>query len=158
MSATQPPPIAPDSKLPRPRLQFNTATLLGIMALVAVACAVGVTMPTLFAFVVAWMSDAILVAYGGFLLAGVWLAGGNRRLFCFATLGCLVLVTLASMRSTTIGPYFLDRGGLSPAFAYFVWSLLTLAERVLLSLLGGWIALRAATFWQADSPGGSAES
>lgn len=145
----EPPPITPGAKQRKPRLRFNTATLLGVMSLVAVACFVVVAIPWLLAVVATLVASAALVAYAAFLIAGAVVAKGNKRLFAIASIACLV-VSCWTQATGNITMYFLDRGGMSGTAAGMLWAFIAPIEHVALSLFGGWVALRAAKFWHSD--------
>lgn len=148
-SPKEPPPSdAPAGRRFVPR--FNTASLLGAMVLVAVICTLAMTMPGLLAAVVGILVTAVLVAYAGVLVAGAMVAQGRTRLFAIAA-GVGLAISLWGTPSSAFATYLLDRGGLSSMAALFVWTLIGPLQHIGLSLLGGWIALRATQFWEPES-------
>lgn len=145
----EPPPVVPQRK-PHRRFRFNTATLLGVMALVAVACTLAMSVPGLLAIGFSLVVTAALTAFAAFLIAGAIVAEGDRRIFAIAALLSLG-VSFWGGATGGIALRLLDRGGLSWSTAAFVWSLLAPLQHIGLSLFGGWVALRAAKYWRQDS-------
>lgn len=150
-SEVEPPPVARTTEKRRFPLRFNTATLLGIMAMVAVVCAVAVAIPWLLAIVASLIATAAMVAYASVLVAGAVVGEGKRRLFAIAALVCLV-VSFWTQATGSIAIHLLDRGGLSGSLAGLLWAFIAPVEHIALSLLGGWIALRTARYWRPANP------
>ncbi len=149
MSTPEPPPIEPRIA-ERPRFQFNTAMLLGAMALVAVVCMLAVTVPGLLVTMLGLIATAVLVAYTAFLVAGSLRGSGDYRLFAMAAATSL-LVSIWGAPNTMLPTYFLQGVGLSPVLGTLIWALVAPVQHVVFSLFGGWISLRAAKFWEAQT-------
>ncbi len=149
MSSPEPPPFDPATKPRRHRFQFNTATLLGAMVMVSVICGIAVTVPGLLAIGFSLVVTAALTAFAAFLIAGSIVAAGERRIFAISALVSLG-VSFWVGATGGIALQLLDRGGLSWTNSALVWSILAPLQHIGLSLLGGWVALRAASFWESD--------
>lgn len=153
MSAPEPPPFEPEevADRKRPRFQFNTAMLLGAMALVAVVCAVAMTVPALFALLTTALMSSAYVAYASALLSGAWFASGNRRVFCVAALLSLILIFWTDFALYVACQDILTGLGTPPSLTKYFAPVGVLVVRIALSLFGGWVALRAARFWEAEN-------
>lgn len=152
-TSADPPPFQNPQDSPAPRKivpRFNTAMLLGLMALVAVVCALGMTAPGVLVTMAGILATGVVVAYAGVMVAGALVAQESRRLFAVAALVGLA-VSAWGVPNAMIATYFMDRGGLSPIMAAFLWSLAVPFQHIGLSLLGGWIAVRAAGYWETKS-------
>lgn len=149
-SEVDPPPVIREGKL-RPRFRFNTATLLGAMALVAVVCVLAMTVPELFAIALSLLASGVIVAYASALTAGTFVTRGSRQLFAIGAAVALV-ISMWGMPTSNITVYWLDNRGLSPLLATLVWAVVSPLKHIVLSLLGGWVALKTARYWRTDNP------
>lgn len=162
MSSADPPEPPPlPSELPsqqRPqrfnwrRPQFSVATLLGLLTLVAVVCALGMKLPVVFSYVLSITATGTSVAYVAFLVAGVWEATGRKRLFSGAALACYVFLTLSVEMNGSIWPALALQNYNSYSIAAIFANVIPVVQNITLSGLGGWVALRAARFWQPNEP------
>lgn len=144
----EPPPVEPKNARPSP--QFSLASLLGVMALVAVLSTLGATAPWLLWQLLRILLDAALVGYGVFIALGAWLATERRRIFCIGALLGLTMVVWTGFGFTSA--LHLDSQTPWGGAGWLVVGTTSLRslERIVLSLFGGWVALRAAAFWQSD--------
>jgi hypothetical protein len=150
MSEAPPPPFHGETTPIRTGFQFSTATLLGLTTLVAVACALAVTVPGLLGLILAFVVNLAAVAFVGILLAGAWLSSGDRRLFCIVALGCLLIVGTTNVTHKIAWQFYSSRG--TGDALQMLAILLMPVELALCSLFGGWIALRTKRFWVTKEP------
>jgi len=149
----EPPPLPPEVNTGQfnwRRPQFSVATLLGLLTLVAVACVLVLKMPGLGMMLVQLLAEVAFAGYAAFLVAGAWLSNGRSRLFCIAAVATLVLTLLPGAGTAAVGQMLFRDLGMSSGLAYFVWGFVGIVERIALSLFGGWVALRAARYWQPN--------
>ncbi|WP_145246369.1 hypothetical protein [Aeoliella mucimassa] len=145
MEHPQPPPVL-NSKRPKARrLQYNTATLLGLMALVAVTCVVAGVLPGLLWMGVLFALNLGLICYSSFLVAGALGASGRTRLFAVAALVCLGLSVSSSYRFMPI--QLLVEVTLPSRFVRGFAEMLEPLQHMMISVVGGWLALRFEPYW-----------
>jgi hypothetical protein len=145
MSEATPPPYPGETTSVRTGFRFSTATLLGLTTLVAVACALTVTVPGLLGLLLALLANACVVGLAAFLIGGAWLSAGDRRLFCVASLGCMVLMGTTDVTHKLAWQF--HSGSMGGDATYLLSIVLIPAEVISFSLLGGWIAVRTKRFW-----------
>jgi hypothetical protein len=145
MSEATPPPFPGETTPVRTGFQFSTATLLGLTTLVAVGCALAVTIPGLLGLILALFVNLMVVAFVGFLIAGAWLSSGDRRLFCVVALGCMLLVGMTNI-THKIAWQFYSGSAMGDVMQLLAIVLMPM-EVAMLSLFGGWIAVRTKRFW-----------
>ena len=117
---------------------------------------IGVTVPLVQVFVVLlFIARELLhvgeVAYVAILLAGAWVGGEKKRIFC-----TVALVTLYLSRWSGVGEVFvLFFGGLGRIDQELSWfaGILQQVETLAISIFAGWIALKSIPFWRPETSG-----
>lgn len=138
------------------RPQFRVATLLGLLTVVAAVCAIGAAMPSLLNVAFGLFSELLFIVYPALLVTHIVLRRGNMQLFCIVALAVLWIRPWLTS-GVWDSPYWrrlriefwgvwLNLPELPSSVGYFISSL----EPILASLFGGWVALRAARYWQPD--------
>ena len=152
MEPPEPPPVVANAPPPRHRFQFNTATLLGVMTLVAVLCVLVVSLPWIFALALGFVFAVAQLAFAAFLVAGLFEATGRRRLFAAAALTCLIIELLGN--ANQVAYQVLQWWSFSSSQVMGVWTVMAPLANILLATFGGWFALRVASYWKAkpDEP------
>lgn len=144
---------SPFSRWPRhPRLRFTTSTLLGLLTVAGIACALVVAVPWLLLLLLMVARSAVLVAYAGILVSGACSAAGNRRLFCIAALVALVLLYFQPDADVRIVSYIRSNFQVTSGVTLFTWGWINALLTIGLSLASGWIAVQAQQFWKSDQP------
>ena len=149
-SEVDPPPVISPPKKRRFGPRFNTASLLGVMALVAVGCVVAMQVSGLLAYLISLAATVLLVAYVALLVAGAFTASGNRRLFAIAAGAGLVISIWGAPQAMVVNS-FLNRGGLSPVMSTLLWGFIAPLQHMALSVFAGWVAVRTTSFWESDT-------
>lgn len=146
----EPPPLQEGTPKRKFVPRYNTAMLLGAMAILAVVCTMAMSVPYLVMAILATTSLVAQVVFLGFFVAGAWLAHGRQRLFALAVLASLT-ATFWGGETGTFATVISDWMGWSRVSRAYILSILMPVQQMALALLGGWIALRAAHFWEVKS-------
>lgn len=134
----------------RHHFQFNTAMLLGAMASIAALCVLWNFAPAIFGILFWTGLSSAYVAWVAFLIAGAWESQGRHRLFFLTSLASLIAAFFREFHFSTAMNNALSGVGVPVYLVLYPTEIARLVLHVALSLLGGWIALRAASFWHDE--------